>query len=243
MSQSYSALGGWFEYLNKDCGYEEWSQYLIKRLGEFGAGRCGLDIGCGNGYFTRALIKAGYSVSGIDISARMLTRAKEISAQQGIMAEFLLGDITKLKTAAKVDFAVAVNDCLNYVPPGKLKTAFAHVAGCLKKGGVFIFDISSSYKLKNIIGSNLFAEDDYDVAYMWFNSFKGDRVEMDVTVFERNGQGLYTRTDEMHTQYVHETGDVITALKEAGFTFTECEGHLGQPLKEDTQRINFICKK
>ena len=52
---SYTALGNWFEYLNKDCDYPKWSQYLIERLAAFGAGNRGVDIGCCNGYFTRAL--------------------------------------------------------------------------------------------------------------------------------------------------------------------------------------------
>ena len=40
----YSALGGAFEYLNDDCGYDEWSQYLINKLKSLGAGRVGLFI-------------------------------------------------------------------------------------------------------------------------------------------------------------------------------------------------------
>ncbi|MCD7729565.1 MAG: class I SAM-dependent methyltransferase [Clostridia bacterium] len=243
MSQSYAALGGWFEYLNKDCGYDQWSQYLINRLSGLGAGSEGVDIGCGNGYFTRALIKQGYSVKGVDISARMLSRAKELSAAEGVRAEFLLGDITKLKLASKADFAIAVNDCLNYVPPEKLHAAFTHVSACLKKGGVFIFDISSRYKLENIIGDNLFAEDTDDITYLWFNSFKSDRVEMDITVFEKAANGTYTRTDENHVQYAHDMQAVKDALLSAGFGYVNCEGHLGEPLTPETQRINFICKK
>lgn len=72
MANSYSALGRWFEYLNDDCGYEQWSQYLIDTLKKENAGKNGVDIGCGNGYFTRALIKAGYNVFGVDISPEML---------------------------------------------------------------------------------------------------------------------------------------------------------------------------
>ena len=88
MANSYSALGRWFEYLNNDCGYEEWSQYLINKLKSLGAGAHGVDIGCGNGYFTRALARAGYSVSGIDISPEMLNKAKAISLKEAICAEF-----------------------------------------------------------------------------------------------------------------------------------------------------------
>lgn len=239
MANSYSALGRWFEYLNDDCGYEQWSQYLIKTLEKLGAGRRGVDIGCGNGYFTRALIRAGYSVLGVDISPQMLDTAQRLSLKEGVGAEFLLGDITKLKLNGKMDFAVAVNDCLNYVPHGKLQTAFSHVAACLKKGGAFIFDVSSEYKLKNIIGNNMFAEVREDITYIWFNADKGDRVEMDLTVFERRADGSYVRSDEKHVQYAHTESDIVSALETAGFN-VRVEGHLG---KQKLERINFICTR
>ncbi len=239
MANSYSALGRWFEYLNDDCGYEQWSQYLIDKLKKLGAGASGADIGCGNGYFTRALAKAGYSMLGVDISAEMLNRAQEISLKEGVRAEFLLGDITKLKLNAKIDFSVSVNDCLNYVPKNKLKTAFSRVAACLKKGGIFIFDISSSEKLKTVIGNNFFAEDREEITYLWFNTLEDDKVVMDLTVFERRADGSYLRSDETHVQYIHEEKDVISALVEAGFD-VKSEGHLGQ---EKRERINFICTR
>ena len=239
MSNSYSALGRWFEYLNKDCGYEQWSQYLIKLLKERNAGANGLDIGCGNGYFTRTLTRAGYSVTGIDISPQMLDTAQKLALKEGIKAEFLLGDITKLKVIAKKDFCVAINDCINYIPKDKLKTAFSHVYNSLKKGGIFIFDISSSKKLKDTIGNNLFAEDSGDISYIWFNTLENDSVTMDLTFFERQEDGKYRRYDERHVQYIYEENEIISALKESGFT-VKTEGHLGG---DKGERINFICTR
>ena len=239
MVNSYSALGRWFEYLNDDCGYEQWSQYLIDTLKNLGAGVQGVDIGCGNGYFTRALIRAGYRTLGVDVSPEMLNRAQEISFKEGVRTEFLLGDITKLKLNAKVDFAVAVNDCLNYVPRQKLKSAFSRVHANLKKGGIFIFDISSVQKLKNVLGNNLFAEDRDDITYLWFNTLEEDRVIFDITVFVRQSDGSYTRSDERQVQYIHEESTVVSALKEAGFN-VKSEGHLG---KDKRVRINFICTR
>ncbi len=241
MKESYAALGGRFEYLNSDCGYEKWSQYLIETLKGLGAGMSGVDIGCGNGYFTRALYKAGKDMRGVDVSPEMLNKARQLASAKGVRAEFLLGDITKLKLTRRVDFAVAVNDCLNYVPPQKLAAAFSHVAGCLKPGGAFIFDISTEYKLKNVLGNNLFAEDLDDITYLWFNSFSGDRVTMDITVFTPAGGGLFRRDEERHVQYVHRVPEVTRALEGAGFEVLRTEGHLGAPLKEDSLRANFIC--
>ena len=241
MNDGYSALGGKFEYLNSDCDYEKWSQYLINRLRSFNAGLRGADIGCGNGYFTRALKRAGYDVFGIDISPEMLTRARAIAADEGLCCEFLLGDITKLKYSGRADFAVAVNDCLNYVPSQKLHAAFSRVRACLKKGGAFVFDISTAYKLKNVLGDNLFADDGEDITWLWFNKWKGDRVEMDITVFTRQQDGLFSRADERQVQYAHEIPTVESCLEGAGFKVLRTEGHLGEELKEDSLRANFIC--
>ena len=235
----YSALGGKFEYLNDDCGYNEWSQYLINKLKSMNAGREGLDIGCGNGYFTRALIRAGYEVKGMDISEEMLSSAVEIARREGVRAEFLYGDITKLKVNVKPDFIIAINDCLNYIPQAKLPLAFSKVHQNLKKGGVFIFDISSEEKLKNDLGNNFFADDGEDITYLWFNTLNGDRVDMDITVFTRGADGKYTRADERQTQYIHGETAVISALEGAGFT-VQTEGHLGLSKEK---RINFICRK
>ncbi len=240
-SGAYSALGSVFEYLNDDCGYEKWSQYLIERLRALGvaAGECGADVGCGNGYFTRALYKAGYDVCGVDISAEMLNRAVELARGEGIGARFILQNIISLNLDYKCGFITAVNDCINYVPKNKLCAAFKRVYANLKKGGVFIFDISSERKLKEVIGSNVFCEDREGLTYLWFNTLGEDKVDMDITVFKLERDGRYSRFDERQTQYIYGENEIFTALKEVGFT-AESEGHLGG---DKLQRINFICRK
>lgn len=239
MGDAYSAIGGLFEYLNQDCGYEQWSQYLIEKVSALTGAR-GIDIGCGNGYFTRAFYKRGNPMTGVDVSARMLSRAQELALAEGVRAEFLLGDITKLKIAGeKFDFAISVNDCFNYIPPQNLARAFKNAAKILKRGAVFIFDISTEYKLKNVLGNNLFADDGEDFTYIWYNRLFSDRVEMEITLFSRGDDGKYTRADEKHIQYIHTEASVSAALKAAGF-ISSVEGHLGKSKKE---RINFICKK
>lgn len=240
MSESYSALGGIFEYLNADCDYLTWSQYLLNKIKRAGNFSTGLDVGCGNGYFTRALNKAGYKVDGVDISASMLSRAKQLAAKEGVRCEFLLGDITKLKVCGKVDFCTAVNDCINYVPKSKLKGAFARIYAATNANGAFFFDISSENKIRNILGENLFGEDRDDISYLWFNKQTDDGVQMELTFFIRGENGLYTRCDETHIQYAHTEEEIISALKEAGFARVECEGHLGG---DKSERIQFAAFK
>ena len=67
MISAYTSLAEWFEYLNADCDYEKWSQYLYNRLMGLGirSGK-GLDIGCGRGAFTRAFAGFGFDMTGYD---------------------------------------------------------------------------------------------------------------------------------------------------------------------------------
>ena len=220
---SYSTLGDWFEYLNADCDYLKWSQYLLNKISRAGNFKTGLDLGCGNGYFTRAFNKAGYLVDGVDISPEMLSRARTLSSEEGVRCEYILGDVTKLKTLKKVDFCTAVNDCINYVPKDRLKVAFTRIYGAINGGGAFFFDVSSEYKIRHILGENTFCEDGEDISYMWFNFPTSDGVRMELTFFVKGESGLYERREETHCQYAHTEEEIVTALKQAGFARVEVE--------------------
>lgn len=241
MNEAYEYLADWFEILNDDCDYPKWSQYFIEKFGALGAGKRGLELGCGSGAFSRALARAGYSMTGADLSAPMLTKAAALAREQGLAIEYRLQDAVTLKSGEKFDFILSPNDCYNYVPPHKLQTAFAHAANCLKKGGLFWFDISSEHKLRAKVANNMFADDREEVTYLSFNTLQDDRVKMDVTLFIREQDGRYARRDETHTQYIH-TEERVTQLLCERFEVLAAEGHLGED-KRGSDRLNFICRR
>lgn len=239
---AYYALADWFEYLNDDCGYEEWSQYLINalksRVKDYAVGA---DVGCGSGYFTRALKRAGYDVIGVDVSEEMLVKAQELTQRENLSVQYIRRDISSLKLIKKADFITAVNDCINYVPKNKLASAMKSVYSSLNRGGYFLFDISSENKLKNK-EKGVSADDRDDVTYISFNDVKDDCVSMDVTVFIRREDNLFERFDERHLLYIYSIPEIEAALIGAGFKI-ECEsGHLGED-KAVSDRIEFIAIK
>ena len=154
-SVAYANLAEWFEYLNDDCDYERWSQYLLAKLKPYPL-KEGFDVGCGGGWFTRSFAKAGYQMMGMDISREMLDKAQETAGKEGVRGEYLLGDITKKKLPRRFTFVTAVNDLVNYIPKDKLYSAFKNISGALVKGGVFLFDISSKRKWQLQICVNSF---------------------------------------------------------------------------------------
>ncbi len=238
---AYTNLAKWFEYLNDDCGYVNWSQYLIMKLKNY-TRTTGLDVGCGGGWFTRAFTREGYRMTGLDNSPQMLDFAQEKAIEEGARGEYILGDITTTKLPKRFDFVTAINDLVNYIPKPKLSTAFKNISGALKKGGVFLFDISSPCKFRQKIANTVSADDREEITYLSFNRVQGDEVTMDVTLFTRRADGAFDRTDETHTQYIYTETEIATALKENGFTLVETEGHLGED-KETSDRICFLAVK
>ena len=238
---AYSTLAEWFEYLNDDCDYENWSQYLIKRLSAYPL-ETGLDIGCGGGYFTRAFQRAGYEMTGMDVSPEMLDRAQRTALKEGVRGEYIQGDVAMGRIARKYTFATAINDCVNYVEPPRIAKAFKNVYGCLKKGGVFLFDVSSPKKFEEKLNGNVNVDDREEITYFSFTRFDGVQAVLDVSLFVKNEDGSYTRQDETHVQYAHTEETLTTALYEAGFTKVFVEGHLGED-KAQSDRLVFLAEK
>lgn len=240
MMNAYDSLGAWFEILNDDCGYAAWEEFLKSLLAPYSFS-AGIDVGCGNGYFTRSFEKAGYQMTGYDISLPMLNRAKELSAKQHLKSEYVLGDILSLKVKNRADFALAINDCINYIPQKKVKTAFSKIASSLKKGGVFIFDVSSEYKLTQKV-PGVSVDDRENVTYLSFNRLEIDHVTMEVSLFVKEKDGAYTRHDESQVQYIHQENALVTALEQAGFEVKSVTGHLGES-KVCSDRLVFVAER
>jgi SAM-dependent methyltransferase len=106
---------------------------VLQILGERVAGGRILDIGCGPGWTTSFLARAGFQAVGVDISERMIEIAEERSARDNIAAEFLVADMEDLDLG-RCDFdGVLFFDCLHHCPgyTQALKQAHAH----LRPGG------------------------------------------------------------------------------------------------------------
>ena len=238
---AYSTLAEWFEYLNDDCDYEQWSQYLIKTLSAYPLDT-GLDVGCGGGYFTRTLQRQGYQMTGMDVSAEMLDKAQRTAFSEGVRSEYILGDVSKGKIARKYSFVTAINDCFNYVEKGRLKTALKNVYGALKKGGIFLFDVSSEKKFREKFMDAVNVDDRDDVTYFSFARLDGEIATLDVTLYVKGKDGKYERFDERHVQYVYTEAELSAALEEIGFTVLRVEGHLGEN-KSISDRLVFLVQK
>ena len=65
-----------------------------------------VDIGCGTGRHSIELAKRGYQVTGIDLSASMLDKAKEKANDQNLQIDFQQQDARKLNFKKQFDMAI-----------------------------------------------------------------------------------------------------------------------------------------
>lgn len=240
--KAYSVLSRYYENLAAEDGYEEWGRRVLKLAEKYAKGKKCADLACGSGYFTRVLKKAGFDVFGCDISQEMLTEAEKKSADEKLYIEYRKQDISVFKSFEKLDFATVINDGFNYLDSEKLKRALKAISKNLKPGGALIFDVSSEYKIKNILSNNVFAEDLEDLTLLWFNELAGNKLTMSLTFFIKDGEN-YVRKDETHVQYAHSVEFIKNALKDAGLIPVEIFGATEGCVSETDERINFVAIK
>ena len=221
--------------------YGAWIRYVRSFLG---GRKSGADLACGSGKFTLGLVKAGYSVYGADLSPQMLERAKDNARKEGVKAEFLLGNMETFAFIRPPEFVTAMCDGVNYLKdPSK---AFSNIYRNLQQDGVFIFDISSEYKLTEILGNNTYSDSRGDITYIWNNFLdeKKRKVDMELTFFERTDGGLYKKSVETQSQYIHKTEDLKQKLYSSGFAkVTVDDSFIACGEKEKAERIHFIAYK
>ena len=158
------------------------------------------------------------------------------SDKERLNINFFKGDLNNLPRYGNFDFVTIINDGLNYIKQENLQKAFKGIYKQLNKNGVLIFDISSKYKLENIIGNNMFGEDWPEFSYLWFNTLKENYVKMDLSFFIKQGE-LYSKSEETHIQYIHTVNNIISIAKDNGFEVLEND--------EDgtIERLNFIFRR
>lgn len=237
-----------YDIFQDNVDYEAWAAYLQGRLTDFGI-RDGLvlDLGCGTGTMTELLASAGYDMIGVDGSEEMLLRAAEKRAESGHSILYLLQDMTEFELYGTVRAVVSVCDSLNYLlEEEELLQTFRLVNNYLDPGGIFIFDMNTEFKYRELLGSCTIAENREEGSFIWENDFDEESGinEYDLTLFVRREDGLYEKSEEVHYQKAWLSEKVKELLEAAGMTVIAVyDAYSQEPPRPDSERLTFIARE
>jgi 2-polyprenyl-3-methyl-5-hydroxy-6-metoxy-1,4-benzoquinol methylase len=151
-----------------------------------------IDIGCGTGRHSIELAKRGYSITGIDLSASLLEKAKEKAQLAGLTIDFQKQDARSLPFDNEFDLAIMLceggfplmeTDEMNF-------EILKNVAKSLKDNSKFIFTtLNGLFPLFHSI-----------------NEFHGELVEEGNATYESTNFDLMTFRDHNITKVVDDNG-------------------------------------
>src|SRR6266702_7756303 len=114
-----------------------------------------LELGCGTGAMLAGLAPA-FEVTGVDRSPEMLA----IAARTAPGARLILDDMTEFSLGARFDVVICVFDTLNHLPRlADWRAMFDRVHEHLADGGLFVFDVNTTGRLRALWPGPAFAID------------------------------------------------------------------------------------
>ena len=236
---SYNIFAEFYDDLTQNVEYEKIAKYVSSFFKKYyPSGKTVLDLACGTGTLSKLLNEEGYNIIGIDLSDDMLCIASSKSVDN---ASFIKGDISSFALPQKVDYCVCSLDSINHLKSiEQVGECFNCVYNSLVDGGIFVFDVNTVYKHKNVLNDNTFVFDEENFFLSWDNEYLGEntvRILLDFFVF--NGVN-YDRFSEEFCEKAYEISELENKLNKFKILGVYDELTLTEP-KNDSERIYFVC--
>lgn len=242
MSEQYARLAQVYDSFMYDVSYHDWAEYILPMI----TGSSVLEYACGTGGLTLELAARGLEPLGVDISEDMLDVAAGKLRKNALDVKLVCADMAEFRLNKPSDCAVCACDGVNYITEGDvLERFFSRAYENIATGGAFLFDISSEYKLAEVLADEFFYDDSDEGTLFWQNDFDAQSrlITMDISLFVPQ-DGVYRRYDERHVQRAWSEGEITAALEKAGFTNIRAMGFMTEKRPEaNCERIQFSAVK
>lgn len=246
--EAYGKFAQVYDLFMDNVDYEGWADCLEKHLKEEGIeDGLVLELGCGTGTMTGLLARRGYDMIGVDNSEEMLAEAMEKKVEDGLDILYLLQDMQEFELYGTVRAAVSVCDSLNYITEKEeLLQVFRLVNNYLDPGGIFLFDMNTVHKYRDILGDDTIAENRDEGSFIWENSYDPDTGLniYELAVFLPREDGLYEKCEELHCQRAYEQAEIEALIREAGMEIVGVyDAYTDKPASPDSERLLFIARE
>ena len=244
---AYEAFASVYDIFMEQVEYDQWMNHIHAIWEKFGLQpKTVIDLGCGTGSIALPLAKEGYDVIGVDLSPEMLTEADHKAMEEGFSVRFSCQDMTELELGEEADCILSLCDSMNYLTEdGQLEDAFKSIAQHMKQESLFLFDLNTEYKFKEVLGQNVFGSAEEHAAYIWENDYDEEEKinEYYVSFFIENEDGLYERIEEFHYERAYSMEEIEEGLQAAGMELVEVyDGYSFDAPRAESERLLFAAR-
>jgi len=226
---SYDALAQHYDSFTSNMGYKKRTEFICALLSSVPRTSTILDLACGTGIYSRALLDFGYDVIGIDASPDMLSIAREKCPALLLLCQ-RLEDLDLYGTAQA---AICLTDSVNHITEPKfVQKFFKRLALFLEPGSPFIFDINTLYKHEHILANNTFVYENSEATLVWHNKWLPEDKMTEITLD-------FGEEQERFCERVYELEELTNWLNDAGFAVEQTLEAPG----EEKERIYIIATK
>ena len=196
----YETFSFYYDALTENVNYPARAAYLDGLVQKYkqSAGKVMLDLACGTGTMTEEMAERGYHMIGVDYSEGMLGQAMEKKIEKQLPIQYVCQDMRELELYGTVDAVICTLDSLNHLPSFEdVTTVFQRVWESTETGGVFVFDMNTLYKHRELLGNQVYVYETDAVYCVWENALCEDNCTVEITLdlFQLCADGRYRRTE------------------------------------------------
>lgn len=244
----YGFFSSVYDTLTENVNYAARADYIADLLADNGIkGGILLDLACGTGTLSIEMSKKGFEVIGVDASADMLSVAMNNAYEADRNILFLCQPMQQLDLYGTINAAICTLDSINHLTdPDDVQATFDKVSLFTEPGGVFVFDVNTVFKHREILADNTFVYDMDDVYCVWQNSLDSatDTVQIDLDIFEQVDDGIYERMQESFCERAYALPLLKEMLGKAGFETVAIYDELSrEEPKENSERLFIVARK
>lgn len=245
---AYQSFAKLYDLFMDGVPYDAWCEQTVRLLASFGVtGGIVAELGCGTGNCTERLAAKGFDMIGIDNAEEMLEEALQKKIANGSNTLYLCQDMREFELYGTCSAIISRCDAMNYLcQPEELFEVFRLVNNYLDPGGIFLFDMNTVYKYRELLADNTFAENREEGSFIWENHYDRASAEnvYDMTFYLREAGDCYRRAEETHVQRAYTLAEVRQTAERAGMIFvTAMDVETEDALTEDSERMLILLRE